>query len=341
LKFTRNQFNVAHQLIQNNGAFFLKKIIWILFFSFTAAAQAATDKLQNYTALNLLIWQAREGGADNWSKTITSPGAQQTAELHEAPFNWSAGVRLSVGHFISKESDVFISATHYNATATDQASGTVYSSLDANYFANNTNGANFGPSYQRANINWKIYYNTLDTEIGHYFSIDNILTLHPHFGLKFASINQDIKTNWYNPTTTNTFITASENLKNNFAGAGPMFGVDSLWPIYSGINQSFSLAGNFSTALVYGAWNFKDVYNNDQPTTITVNSNSIRGLSPMIDGLLGFQWTKKFPTSELSISLGYEEQIWFNQMQIYFLDTGKMNRSTTFQGGNLQIKLIY
>ncbi len=320
----------------------MKKIIWILFFCLTVTAHAATDPtLQNYAALDLLFWQAREGGADNWSKTITAPGLQQTAEIHEAPFSWNSGARLTVGHFFSKDSDLILAITHYNATATDHASGIVYSSLDANYFANNTNGANFGPSYQSANVNWKIYYNTFDSEIGHYFQIDNVLTLHPHLGLKFASINQDIKTNWYNPTTTNTFTTASENLKNNFSGVGPILGVDSLWPIYSGKNQTFDLVGNFATALVYGAWNFKDVYNNNQPTIITVNSNSIRGLSPMLNGLLGIQWTKQFPKAELSIRLGYEEQIWFNQMQIYFLDTGKMNRSTTFQGGNLQFKLIY
>lgn len=320
----------------------MKKIIWILFFSFAVSAQAATyNNPRNYAAIDLLVWQAREGGADNWTKTITAPGAQQTAQLYEAPFSWNEGVRLTLGRFFTKDSDAFLAITHYTATATNQASGTVYSSLDANYFANNTNGANFGPSYSSANINWKINYNTFNAEIGHIFPIDSILTLHPHLGLKLASINQDIKTNWFNPTTTNTFTTASENLKNNFSGIGPVFGVDSVWPIFSEPNQSFSIIGNIAAALVCGQWSFKDVYSNNQPTTITVNSNNVRGLSPMINGLLGVQWDIKLSTSELSARLGYEEEIWFNQMQIYFLDTGKMNRTTTFQGGNLQIKLNF
>lgn len=320
----------------------MKRIIGILFFGFTVTAQATTyNSSRNYAAIDLINWQVREGGADNWTKTITSPGIQQTVQLHEAPFDWNNGARLSLGHFFTKDSDAFLAVTHYNTVATDQASGTVYSSLDANYFANNTNGANFGPSYTSADINWKIYYNTLNAEIGHQFSIDRVLTLHPHLGLKLASINQDIKTNWYNPTTTNTFNFASENLNNNFFGVGPILGVDSSWPIYSGASQSFNIIGNFAAAFVYGQWNFKDVYNNNQPTTITVKSNSIKGLSPTVNGLLGLQWNMKFSTSELSIRLGYEEEIWFNQMQIYFLDTGKMNRTTTLQGGNLQIKLIY
>jgi hypothetical protein len=322
--------------------YFLRKIIWILFLSFAVSAQAASYEYpRNYAAIDLLIWQAREGGADNWTKTITAPGIQQTAQLYEAPFNWNEGIRLTIGRFFRKNTDAFLDITHYTATATNQASGTVYSSLDANYFANNTDGANFGPSYSSANINWKIYYNTLNAEIGHNFIIDRILTLHPHLGLKFASINQDIKTNWFNPTTTNTFTTASENLNNNFSGLGPVFGVDSLWLIYSGVNQSFNIIGNVAAALVGGQWSFKDVYSNNQPTTITVNSNNVKGLSPMLNGLLGLQWNMKFSSSELSVRLGYEEEVWFNQMQIYFLDTGKMNRTTTFQGGNLQIKLNY
>ncbi len=319
-----------------------KIIIGILFFSLSAIVQATTNSNPaNYAAFDLLVWQAREGGADNWTKTIASPGAQQAVQLYEAPFSWNEGIRFSVGHFFSKDSDAFLTLTHYNATATNQASGVVYSSLDANYFANNTNGANFGPSYRSADINWKIYYNTINAEVGRQFPIDSVLTLHPHLGLKFASINQDIKTNWYNPITTNTFTAAAENLKNNFSGIGPVFGVDSTWPVFVGNSQSVDIVGNAAAALVCGQWNFKDVYSNNQPTTITVNSNSINGLSPTINGLLGLQWKMKFATSELSIRAGYEEEIWFNQMQHYFLDTGKMNRSTTFQGGNLQIKLTY
>ncbi len=320
--------------------FFLKKVIGILFFGFAVTVQAATDtELKNYVAVDLLYWQAREGGADNWTKTITSPAAQQSAELFEAPFAWSPGIRITAGYFFAPDTDAWVGFTHYNTTAKNQAAGIVYSSLDANYFANNTDGAHFGPSYQSANINWNIDYNSLNAEVGHIFVMDEVLTLHPHLGLTFTEINQNIKTNWYHPTTTTSFTYASENLKNNFSGVGPILGIDSLWPVFTKAHQSIGVVGNVATELVYGAWNFKDVYHNNQPTTITVNSNSIRGLSPMLNGLLGVQWSKTFSKSELSVRLAYEEQIWFNQMQIYFLDTGKMNRTTTFQGANLQFKL--
>ena len=149
------------------------------------------------------------------------------------------------------------------------------------------------------------------------------------------------RSNWYNPTTTSSFTNASENLKNNFSGLGPVFGVDSLWSFYTNAHQSFNIAGNLTSALVWGQWTFKDVYNNNTPVTIAVNSDGVNGLSPMVDGLLGVQWNMTLPSTELSVRLGYEEQIWFNQMQIYFLDTGKMNRTTTFQGANLQIKFTF
>lgn len=302
---------------------------------------AMSQPTSNYAALDLLVWQVTEGGADNWSKTISPAGIQQNAQIANAPFNWNEGVRLTLGHIFPEKSDISFAYTHYNTQATNQVSGIVYSSLDANYFANNTNGASFGPSYSNANIRWQLFYNNLDLELGHDFHLDSLLSVHPRFGLDLASINQNIYTNWNNPTTTSTFTSASENLKNDFSGLGPIFGIDSLWTLYENTRQSIDIVGNFTTALVYGEWTFKDVYNNNKPTTITVNSDNIKGLSPMVDGLLGVQWSMKFPSSELAIRLGYEEQIWFNQMQIYFLDTGKMNRSTSFQGGDLQIKFNF
>lgn len=307
----------------------------------SAQATSVNNIPNNYAVVDLLIWQAREGGADNWAKTITPAGAQQTAQLADAPFNWNEGVRLSIGHYFPENSDINLAFTHYTTTATNQIAGVVYSSLDANYFANNTNGASFGPSYSNANVRWQLFYNNLDLELGHDFRLDSLLMLHPHFGLEFASIDQTIYTNWNNPTTTSTFTSASENLKNDFSGIGPVFGVDSLWSLYSGSHQSFNIVGNLTTALVWGEWTFKDVYNNNKPVTITVNSDGVNGLSPMIGGLLGVQWNMTMPTTELHVRLGYEEQIWFNQMQIYFLDTGKMNRTTTFQGANLQIKFNF
>lgn len=321
----------------------MKKIIWTLLtcFIISAHAESLNKVPNNFAAFDLLYWQAREGGADNWAKTISAPGAQQTAQLADAPFPWKTGIRLSIGHFFHENSDVALAFTHYTTTATNQVSGIVYSSLDANYFANNTDGSDFGPSYSNANVRWQLFYNNLDVELGHNFHLDSLLQLHPRFGLEFASINQNIYTNWNNPTTTTTFTSASENLQNNFSGIGPVFGIDSLWSLYSGSHHSFNIVGNLTTALVWGQWTFKDVYNNNQPVTITVNSDGVNGLSPMIGGLLGVQWNMTLPTTELSIRLGYEEQVWLNQMQIYFLDTGKMNRSTTFQGANLQFKLTF
>lgn len=317
----------------------MKKIVSISASILALSASGLTfGDFSNFAAADLLVWQVREGGADNWAKTISPAGTQQTAQLADAPFGWNEGVRISLGHLLFENSDINLSYTHYNAIAKNQISGIVYSSLDANYFANNTDGENFGPSYGSANVNWKLYYNNLDIELGHLFKLDNLLSLHPRLGLLLASINQTIATNWYNPTTTNTFTSASENLKNDFSGLGPIFGVDSLWTLYSGARQSIGIVGDLTAALVWGQWTFNDVYRNNQPVTITVNSDSIKGMSPMLGGLLGVQWEMKFRASELSVRLGYEEQVWLNQMQIYFLDTGKMNRSTSFQGANLQIK---
>ena len=86
----------------------LKRIIGTLFLIFSVNAEAvySNNAYNNNAALELLIWQAREGGADNWAKTISPTGIEQTAQLADAPFNWNEGLRLSIEHIFSKNSDV-------------------------------------------------------------------------------------------------------------------------------------------------------------------------------------------------------------------------------------------
>lgn len=318
----------------------MKKLIGMLALGFMVNAYAVVNPNSNFAYVDLLFWQCREGGADNWAQIITPAGIQRTAKPIDAPFNWNEGIRLGAGHSFNPSDDIVLILTHYNTKANSQASGIVYSSFLANYFANNTNGANFGPSYQSATIRWNIFYNTADIDLGHHFNLDRFLQLHPHVGFKVAEINQTVYTNWLNPTTTTDFTAATENLKNNFWGIGPSIGIDMTWPIFCWEQQSFNLVGNVATALVWGHWSFKDIYNNNKPVTITSHVSSVNGLSPMLGGLLGIEWMKHLTKWDFSIRLGYEEQVWFNQLQFYTLDMGRVNRSLSFQGGNLEFKFV-
>lgn len=306
------------------------------------AAETLSSSSQNsaFGFVDLLSWQLREGAADDWAQIFATEGANQPIRVVDAPFQWNKGIRIGAGYnFNPANNYVVVSYTTYHALATNEASGLVASSFVSNYFAKNTDGASLGPSYHSANIRWHVYYDVIDIDAGHRFEFSKHLQLNPYVGLKAASINQRIFTNWYGPDGISTYSQATENLKNDFMGVGPAFGIDSTWPLYERNNkQSINIIGNFVGALLYGHWHFSDIYTDNTPVTITTNVSSINGTSPMVGGLLGLNFTNQFAHSDLSISLGYEVQMWFSQVQYYSLNGGRLNRPMSIQGLDFNLR---
>lgn len=305
--------------------------------------QALTsDRGPTFGFLDLLYWQVRESGADNWGQLAITSGSNTTYKVLEAPFDSNFGVRVGLGHEFNHGSyDITLAYTHFKTTASNQASGTVISAFDANYFANNTDGSALDLPYQSANVRFQFFYNTLDLTLGRNYVLDSVLRFHPYIGIKAGSIYQNIYSNWMNPIPATDFTTATEDLKNNFNGIGPSLGVDSNWTVYSRATQSIDLVGNLVGSLLYGHTTLSDIYANDKPVTITVHNDSINGVSPMLGGLLALQWNSQFAQSDISIRIGYEAQIWFNQVQFYSLNMGKLIRPVTLQGGNFEFRFNF
>lgn len=323
--------------VDGSGEIFLgKKLIGMLLL-FTSVASAHTAGF-----IDLLWWEARESGADNWAQIITPAGEQRSATLIDAPFDWHTGFRIGFTHALGPDCyDVTLAYTHYQTTASNHVNGPVFSAFDGNFFANNTDGSDFGPNYQSASIRWKFFYNTIDLDLGRPFKLDPVLQLHPHIGIKAASINQKIYTSWFNPTVATNFTVASENVKNDFWGIGPTIGVDTRWPIYCSTCQSLHLIGNVTAGLLWGQWHFNEVYSNNSPVNITVKLDSVYGASPMADGLLGLEWLYRFAKSDVSVRLAYEAQVWFDQLQFYSLNLGRLNKPVSLQGGNVEFRIKF
>lgn len=296
----------------------------------------ATDN-STFVYADLLVWKLREGAADNWADVITDPGPKQYVTQYGVPFNWSPGVRLGIGRN-NAHWDTTFSYTGFETKATSNAyapTGGVYSPFLGNFYINNTNGVNFGPHYRSASVFWKVTYNILDLELGRKFKIDEYLQLRPFLGIKGGWINQKINTSWYSPTTPTTFSAATENIKHDFSGVGPSIGMDSTWTMFRGSKSSLNLIGNFSAALMWAHWVITDTYHNNTPTTVTLNEDTITGAATMARGLLGIEWTSCYARVDVKIRLGYEAQVWFNQVQFYSFSMGRLNNIMSLQGGVL------
>lgn len=318
----------------------MKKVFFIYLLLLAGPVCAAAAPHHHSKAItvfsDVLYWQLREGGAENWAQVITPTSANRTATLVGTPFKWNTGYRVGAGYTKpASRWDSLLYYTHYQTRGLNGASDYVYSAFLGNFFANNTNGASIigAPTYRFASMNWTYNYDTVDFEIGRNFKIDRRLLLRPYLGLKYAVIDQHMYTSWHVPVLEVPFNNALENLKQDFSGVGPVFGLKATFPLYQRKRNSLSLMGNLSCGLLYGHWSFSDVFQSDQPSSITVTVNSVNGLETMARGLLGLEWTTTFSKADISAHLAYEAQAWINQMRFYSYNMGRLNAQMSLQGG--------
>jgi hypothetical protein len=321
----------------------VKYLFILLLFTVSCQLSAAPSKERATFALGeLLYWQLREGSDENWSQFITPTGPEQSVTLFDAPFQWNPGFRLGLGYDARAEAwDTVLYYTNYTTEAKNHASGDIYSAYLGNYFANNTTGAHFGPTYSSASIRWDFSFQTIDLELGRKFKTDHLLMLRPFVALKTAFIDQEIHTHWYGPKSISSFSTATEKLENNYWGIGPALGLDTTWQLYHSSRQAFNLIGNISGAIMWGQWSFSDEYQNTTPVTIKVHSSDIVGASTMARGILGLEWNKHFSEIDLNLRLAYEAQVWFDQLQYYNYNMGRLDNLMSLQGVNLGVSINY
>jgi hypothetical protein len=311
---------------------------------------------RGYFFANAIFSTVREGAAENWAQVITPQQLVWTnaaaATLIDAPFDWKAGLRVGAGVQRNDGFDMTFYYTNLHTSATNQASGEVYSAFMGNFYIDNTDGSDYGPHYRHASIQWDFDFHTIDFEIGRNHAIGTNLELRPFLGLKAAIINQKIKSNWRDPIDTisaqvshfYTFSSATEDMNLGFWGIGPALGATITMPLCRKDRYNLKLFGTPSGAIMFGHWTFSEQYNNNQaptPTSITIDMSPITGAATMLRGVAGLEWQQYFSRVTSTVRLGYEAQLWQNQMQFYSYNIGRLNNVTSLQGGFLEWQLNF
>lgn len=327
-------------------------LLLLLFFSSQLFAFQYTNH-QTYLFLDLLMWQAREVSDENWGQLLVLSDTRSQVQFLSTPFMWHPGLRAGLGYHDSfNQWQLQFYYTGYKTKGVAQANtttGQIHSAFSSNFYANNPTGADIsGPFYHHAAMQWNIWFDNLDLEIGRNLNISPLFDFRPMLGLKAADINQSINTLWQTPfqpiTLTNptpipitTFSLAQETIRNHFRGIGPAVGFETTWHVYDTPRSAIQLLGNVSGAFLWGHWTIGDIYTNDTPVTITTRNESLSTAATMAKGYIGIAWSHLFQSSHVDLRLGYEAQFWFNQLRYYSFDMGKTNDSLAFQGGVLEI----
>ena len=303
-------------------------------------AQNKTD-LQNWDLSGeFLIWYASEQPSSNWANatrtTINNVGILDDVDIPVAAFDWDYGFRVGVGHTMKHDRwDTqlywawFRTEAHSNIPVVNALLNTVYLEFDGSFFLH---GDLFG---EGASIDWSLLFNMFDWELGRSLAISKALSMRPFIGVKGGWIDQTIHAK--------VDLAASighEKLENRFWGVGPSGGMNTKWEMGRFSTHSFNLLGDFATAMMWGHWNVKDVYRNPPAKLpVTIDMPSLGSL--MLRGFLGIGWDMHTNSYRFAVKLGYEMQIWFNQLRLPTLQQLPLHGDLTLQGGTFNARFDF
>jgi hypothetical protein len=282
---------------------------------------------------DILVWRASEEPAATWASVVNVTGTRNVKVTAEnIPFEWDLGFR---GGFIYDSSNnkwqnrlywTFFTTT--NNTGIHLGEQLVVPEFFSGFLSQNY--------FLGANLDWRLVMNIIDYELAHSFRVHNMLAITPRIGIKGGTINQSINSQW-----DAILFVATENLKNNFFGIGPSFGLDTTWSLF----KNFNLIGNFTTAFMWGNWRISDVYSRPaallvSPTVISTNFNNSQLGVLMLQYILGLEWVYT-GRSQVTLQLGYEMQYWANQLKIPTFQQLPVHGDLTLQGGTCRILIDF
>ena len=295
-------------------------------------------------------WYTSEEASAVWANIINFNFINNTSSFtaQDLTFNWDFGFRVGAGHNLEYDGwDTQLYWTWFR-TETEQSqhvptsdSVLVIAEIMPEFFAGDLSSN----SAQSAKIRWSIRFNMFDWELGRSYWISKGLLLRPFIGLKGGWIHQSIHVQYGNLIIANahTNNSARENAKNNFWGLGPVGGLNTKWKLRNFCTHFPSLFGDFSVATMWGNWTCNDVYNDTTGKEVLVNTKKLTLGALMLRGFAGFGWDVDFDRgrSHFATRLGYEMQLWVNQLRLSTAQLVPLHGDLTLQGITLNCRFDF
>lgn len=284
---------------------------------------------------DLLYWHASQQSTSPWAYVQTPAPPAATYTEPNVYFGWNTGVKVGIEYEQPNLVDAKLYWTYFSTKTNEGIIAAPNEFIIPEFF----NGFTTQNLFNRAQLEWTIIFNMIDAELGHTFDPVDTLSIRPFIGVKGGTINQSIHSTWQEQLFNITLYSATENLKNNFYGVGPSFGIDTTWHL----NKNFSIRGDLSTALLWGHWDIQDTY--FRPATLLMSETTIHSATnnSMLGALmaryfLGFEWI--FQAKVLvTLKAGYEMQFWSNQLRLPVFQALPIHGDLTLQGATCGIAI--
>ncbi|MBS0653750.1 MAG: hypothetical protein JSR39_09555 [Verrucomicrobia bacterium] len=282
---------------------------------------------------DFLFWFASEEPASVWANVFSVGSNTSTFEPKDFEFDWSCGFRLGAGYnFAHDQWDTQLYWTWFRTQNHDSASpkpsSIVLPEFEAGLLSRNDASG--------AHIHWTIQLNMIDWELGRKYWVSKALCLRPFIGLKGGWIDQSLSLRYEdlirNNVTTNN--NGKERLKNDFWGIGPVGGLNTQWKLRDFGTHFPSLLGDFSVATMWGTWKLHDRYRDTTGLVSTTHFKTLALGAIMFRGFVGAGWDVQFCRGRcrFATSLGYEMQLWVNQLRLSTLQLLPLHGDLTLQG---------
>ena len=296
---------------------------------------------------DFLAWFASEEVASIWSSSITTTPKSTTWSLPSFNFKWDYGFRIGAGHDLKY--DQWDTAFYWSWFRTDakhhipsQSDTSVDAEFDAGFLAGVLNFT----SPRSMSAKWSLLFNMFDWELGRGYWVSNDLCLRPFLGLQGGWIDQSIQVQYYDLIILDIFKTttsANEQLKNNFWGIGPLGGINTKWRICNFGSHFFDFFGDLSAATMWGTWTCSDFYNNAFSESYSVDTKNASLGALMLRGFWGIGWDVNLRKgkSHFSAKLGFETQLWLNQLRVGTFQLQRLHHDLTLQGVTLNCRVDF
>lgn len=285
---------------------------------------------------DFLYWYPSEEVNDIWASVISVGFDTSSWGAPGFNFAWDCGFRVGTGYDFAY--DQWDSALYWTWFQTE-TSRSIPSAPNTEISPEFDAAFLTGNSAQSLKGNWSLLFNLFDWELGRQFWVSKGLSLRPFLGIKGGWIHQSIHAHYANLIIADlvTGHSGKEHLKNNFWGLGPSGGVNTKWNLRTWGKHFLNFFGDFSMATMWGNWSCSDVYQSTVPQTYSINTENSALGALMFRGFAGIGWN----ATHLSAKLGFETQIWFNQLRLSTLQIQRLHGDLTLQGLTFNCRYDY
>lgn len=248
---------------------------------------------KGFIIADFLYWKAFESGLDEFIPDEDFTGKDSHCSLvsklkgksHDPYFKWDPGFRIAAG-YVCNNWDVVFTWSHFNSHTSAST---------------------------RKVLRWNIDFNVIDTIAGYEAELSPCFALRPFAGLRTAKIDQKIRTGGSHRHSSD-FSGFFERHKHNyedFAGIGPLLGLDTNWSI----GQGFSFYASASFSWLYGNLDIKFL-EDSKHRNIDFHYHIKKHLNAIIsaaDAALGIRWqTCFYNDAQFVLQLGLEHHCYFD-----------------------------